>query len=45
MFSQACVKNSVHGGGGRCIPACTGQGASARGGVFALGEGLSSQEV
>ena len=23
IFSQACVKNSVHGG---CIPACTGQG-------------------
>ena len=23
MFSQACVKNSVHGPGG-CIPACTG---------------------
>ena len=25
MFSQACVKNSVHREGG-CIPACTGQG-------------------
>ena len=22
IFSEACVKNSVHGGGGGCIPAC-----------------------
>ena len=33
MFSQACVKNSVHSGEGGCIPACTGQGVSAQGGV------------
>ena len=26
MFSQVCVKNSVHSGGGGCIPACTGRG-------------------
>ena len=22
IFSQACVKNSVHGGGGGCLPQC-----------------------
>ena len=22
MFSQACVKNSVHSGGGECLPHC-----------------------
>ena len=40
MFSQVCVKNSVHGGWGVCVPACT-TGHITRGGGLCPGGVLS----
>ena len=43
MFSQACVKNSVHRGWGvGCIPACNGQSSRQWAGGWCLPRGMSA---